>query len=557
MIKQNIRLGDLLIEKGIISEEELNKALQKQEELREKGEYKKLGEILIELGFATEKEILETLSNQLGYPFVDLYGEKIDYDLMSSFPLAMLERHKVLPYKKDDEYIYVATADPLDYEAIETIEKFSPKPLKIFIALSKDINAILDRLKITLSTNELIQKVKEELSQGGGENIAAIDELLDVIIKSAIKERSTDIHIEPGRYNFSVRGRIDGVLREIFSFDKDIYFPLVSKIKLLANMDISEKRRPQDGRFTKNYDEHLYDFRVSTTPTLHGESVVLRVLDQQKILLRLTELGMSEYNLKRFEKLIHTPYGIVFVTGPTGSGKTTTLYAALNELKGVDKKIITVEDPVEYEIPLIQQIPVNYKIGVTFAIALRSILRQDPDIIMIGEVRDTETLTASIQAALTGHLVLATLHTNDAPSAITRMVQMGAEPYLVADALIGVVAQRLVRKICPYCKDVYHPSKQELELIKPYLKEDITFYKGKGCKECEFTGYLGREMISEVLVINDKLAHLIANNKDKVEIIEVAKELGFVSMIEDGINKIKAGITTLEEILRVVKVDVV
>ncbi|GAX87084.1 general secretion pathway protein E [Lebetimonas natsushimae] len=557
MIRQNIRLGDLLIEKGIISEEELNKALEKQKELRERDEYKKLGEILIELGFATEKEILEALSRQLGYPFVDLYGEKIDYDLMSSFPLNLLEKHKILPYKKDNEYIYVATADPLDYEAIETIEKFSPKPLKIYIALSKDINTIIERLKITLSTNELIQKVKNEISQGGGENIAAIDELLDIIIKNAIKERSTDIHIEPGRYNFSVRGRIDGVLREIFSFDKDIYFPLVSKIKLLSNMDISEKRRPQDGRFTKNYDGHIYDFRVSTTPTLHGESVVLRVLDQQKILLRLTELGMSEYNLKRFEKLIHTPYGIVFVTGPTGSGKTTTLYAALNELKGVDKKIITVEDPVEYEIPLIQQIPVNYKIGVTFAVALRSILRQDPDIIMIGEVRDTDTLTASIQAALTGHLVLATLHTNDAPSAITRMVQMGAEPYLVADALIGVVAQRLVRKICPYCKDVYYPSKQELELIKPYLKENITFYKGKGCKECEFTGYLGREMISEVLVINDKLAHLIANNKDKVEILEVAKELGFVSMIEDGIHKIKAGITTIEEILRVVKVDVV
>jgi type IV pilus assembly protein PilB len=557
MIKQNVRLGDLLIEKGIITEEELKKALERQKELKERGIYKKLGEILIELGFATEKEILEALSQQLGYPFVDLYGEKIDYDLMSSFPLSLLEKHKILPYKQDEEYIYIATADPLDYEAIETIEKFSPKPLKIYIALSKDIDTILDRLKVTLATNELIQKVKQELAQGGGENVAAIDELLDVIIKSAIKERSTDIHIEPGRYNFSVRGRIDGVLRELFSFDKEIYYPLVSKIKLLANMDISEKRRPQDGRFTKNYDGHVYDFRVSTAPTLHGESVVLRVLDQQKILLRLTELGMSEYNLKRFERLIHTPYGLIFVTGPTGSGKTTTLYAALNELKGVDKKIITIEDPVEYEIPLIQQIPVNPKIGVTFALALRSILRQDPDIIMIGEVRDTETLTASIQASLTGHLVLATLHTNDAPSAINRMVQMGAEPYLVADALIGVVAQRLVRKICPYCKDIYHPTKQELELIKPYLKEEITFYKGNGCKECEFTGYLGREMISEVLVINDKLAHLIASSKDKLEIVEVAKEYGFVTMIEDGINKIKAGITTIEEILRVVKVNVV
>jgi len=557
MIRQKIRLGDLLIQQGTISESELLKALAKQKELRENNEYKKLGEILIELGFATEKEILETLSTQLEDPFVDLYGEKIDYELMSSFPISILEKHKVVPFKQDDDYIYLATADPLDYDVLEIMEKFSSKPIKIYIALTKDINTILERLKVVFSTNELIKKLKTELQKGGGEDISAIDELLDIIISNAIKQRSTDIHIEPGRYDFSVRGRIDGVLKELFSFDKDIYYPLVSKIKLLSKLDISEKRKPQDGRFTKNYNNHIYDFRISTTPTLHGESVVLRVLDQQKILLRLTELGMSEYNLKRFEKLIHTPYGIVFVTGPTGSGKTTTLYAALNELKGVDKKIITVEDPVEYEIPLIQQIPVNYKIGMTFSVALRSILRQDPDIIMIGEVRDSDTLNASIQAALTGHLVLATLHTNDAPSAITRMIQMGAESYLVSDALIGVVAQRLVRKICPYCKEVYHPSKQELEMIKPFLSEEITFYHGKGCKECDFTGYIGREMISEVLIINEKLAHLIANHKDKMEIIKVAKESGFITMIEDGINKIKEGIITLEEILRVLKINVV
>jgi len=555
MIKRNIRLGDLLVRQGTIKKDVLEKVLAKQKELREKGEYKKLGEILIELGFATEKDILETLSTQLGYPFIDLYGEKIDYNLMTSFPISLLEKHKIIPFKQDEYYIYLATSDPLNYDVLESIEKFSSKPIKIYIALSKDINTILDRLKVVISTNELTKRVKNELKKGVGEEISAIDELLDLILKNAIKQRATDIHIEPERYNFSVRGRIDGVLKELFSFDKEIYFPLVSKIKLLSNIDISEKRKPQDGRFTKNYDNHIYDFRISTSPVLHGESVVLRILDQQKIILRLTELGMSEYNLKRFEKLIHSPYGIVFVTGPTGSGKTTTLYAALNEIKGVDKKIITVEDPVEYEIPLIQQIPINYKMGITFAIALRSILRQDPDIIMIGEVRDTDTLNAAIQASLTGHLVLATLHTNDAPSAITRMIQMGSESYLIADALIGIVAQRLVRKICPYCKGIYHPSKAELEMIKPYLSEEIIFYKGKGCKECDFTGYLGREMISEVLVINDKLAHLIANKKDKIEIIKLAKELGFVTMIDDGINKLKEGITTLEEILRVVKVN--
>ena len=557
MIRHKIRLGDLLVQLEIISEENLNQAIEKQREYRKKGVNIKLGELLIELGFVSEKDILEALSTQLGFPFVDLYGEKIDYNLLASFPLSILKQKHVIPYQQDDDYIYVATADPLDYDALETVENFSPKPLKIFIALTKDINVILKRLEILISTKELVEKVKRELQTGGGGNVSAIDELTDLILQTAINQRSTDIHIEPMEYNFSVRGRIDGVLRELFSFEKTIYNPLISKIKLLSDLDISEKRRPQDGRFSKMYGDHLYDFRVVTTPTLNGEAAILRVLDQQKILLKLTELGMSEYNLKRFDNLIKSPYGIVFVTGPTGSGKTTTLYAALNEIKGVEKKVITIEDPVEYRIPLVEQIPVNTKIGLGFADILRSVLRQDPDIIMIGEVRDAETLNVAIQAALTGHLVLATLHTNDAISALTRMEQMGAEPYMIASALQGAVAQRLVRKICPYCKSVYYPLKNELEKIKPYIKdENITFYKGKGCSHCDFTGYYGREMISEILIINSSIEHLISENKDISTILKTAKESGFVSMIEDGINKIKAGVTTIEEILRVVKSDV-
>jgi len=556
VLNKKVKIGDLLIQEGIITQEDLQKALQKQKEYREKGEFKKLGEIIIELGLASEREILETLSKQLNIPFIDLYGEKIDYDFLASFPINIIREHKILPFKKDDDYVYVATPDPLDYEALDLIERYSIKPIKLFIASSKDVQTIIERLNIYISTAELVEKIKKELQEGGGENVSAVEELLDLIIKSAISKRATDLHIEPLKHNITIRARVDGVLREIFSFDKEVYFPLVSKIKLLANLDISEKRKPQDGRFSRTYQDKVYDFRVSTTPVLHGESVVLRILDQQKILLRLTELGMSEYNLNRFEYLIHSPYGIVFVTGPTGSGKTTTLYAALNEIKGVDKKIITIEDPVEYEIPLIQQIPINKAVGLDFAKALRSILRQDPDVIMIGEVRDSETLTASIQAALTGHLVLATLHTNDAPSAITRMVQMGAAEYMVADSLIGVVAQRLIRKICPFCKSEYYPTKNELNKIKPFLKEDIKFYKGKGCKECEFTGYMGREMISEVLVVDEEISHLISIKKDKLEIINAAKKRGFVTLIEDGINKLKAGVTTLEEVLRVVKVDV-
>ena len=556
MRREKVRLGDLLVQLGIISEDDLKKALEKQKEYRFQGVDVKLGELLIELGLVREKDILEALSTQLGFPFVDLYGEDIDYDLMSSFPVTILKQKSVLPYKQDRDFIYVATADPLDYDALEAIERFSPKALKVFIALKKDIEVMLKRLDIIVATKELVQKVKIELQRGGGETTSAIDELTDLILQTAISQRATDVHIEPLKYNFSIRGRVDGVLREIFSFEKEIYAPLVSKVKLLSNLDISEKRKPQDGRFTKIYNEHIYDFRVSTAPTLHGESVVLRILDQKKILLRLVELGMSEYNLKKFEDLIHSPYGVVFVTGPTGSGKTTTLYGALNDIKGVDKKIITIEDPVEYEIPLIQQIPVNSKIDLGFAPILRSILRQDPDIIMIGEVRDEETLKAAIQAALTGHLVLATLHTNDSISAITRMEQMGGEPYMIADGLQGAVSQRLVRRICPYCKTEYYPLQSELEKIKPYLKEDITFYKGKGCSHCEFTGYMGREMISEIFVVNEYISHLIAEGKDKLEILKVAKEYGFVSMLEDGINKLKEGVTTLEEILRVVKTNV-
>jgi len=557
MIKHNVRLGDLLVQLGIISEEELKTALSKQQEYRREGNDIKLGELLIELGLVSEKDILEALSTQLGFPFVDLYGEEIDYDLMSSFPLAVLKQKNIIPYKQDEDYIYVATADPLDYDSLEAIERFSPKPVKVFVALSKDIRVILTRLEIIISTKELVQKVKNELKTGGTTNIAAIDELTDLILQTAINQRATDVHIEPLKYNFSVRGRVDGVLRELFSFDREIYNPLVSKIKLLSNIDISEKRKPQDGRFSKLYSNHLYDFRVVTSPTLNGEAVILRILDQQRIFLKLSELGMSEYILDKFQQLIKVPYGIVFVTGPTGSGKTTTLYAAINEIKGIEKKVITIEDPVEYEIPLVQQIPVNYKIDLGFADILRSVLRQDPDIIMIGEVRDKDTLNAAIQAALTGHLVLATLHTNDAVSSITRMEQMGAEPYMIADGLQGAMAQRLVRKICPYCKSVYYPLKEELDKIKPYIKdEDITFYKGKGCSHCNFTGYIGREMISEVFVVNEYISHLIAQGEDKMEILKVAKEYGFVSMIEDGINKIKSGITTLEEILRVVKSDV-
>jgi len=555
MIKKKIRLGELLISEGIITEEQLQKALEEQKKLKASGQYKKLGELLVDLGFVEEKTILQILSRQLEIDFVDLYSEKIDYDLLTSFPVSMLEENLILPFRMDENYIHIATADPLNYDVIDMVQRLVNKEAKVYLSFSRDILAVIVNVKKYQQAKELIKKIKNDLNETVTLTSGAIDDFVDFILKDAIEKRCTDVHIEPQKYNFLIRGRIDGVLNELFSFDNEIYPPLVSKIKLLSNLDISEKRKPQDGRFTKVYDNRTYDFRVSTAPVLHGESVVLRILDQQKILLKINELGMSEYNLKRFEYLIKSPYGIVFVTGPTGSGKTTTLYAALNEIKGPEKKVITIEDPIEYELSLVQQIPVNHKIGLTFAGVIKNILRQDPDIIMIGEIRDSDTLSSAIQASLTGHLVLGTLHTNDSISTITRLVQMGAEAYMVSDSMLGAVAQRLIRKICPYCKSVYYPQKSELEMIKEYLSEDITFYKGKGCKYCNFTGYLGREMISEILVVNNEISKMINEGKDRESILQEARKTGFVTMIEDGINKLKKGVTTIEEILRVVKVD--
>ena len=559
MIRAKIRIGDLLVEEGYITHEQLSSTLNKQKKAKERGEFKKIGELLIEEGLISEKQMAIVLAQQLGLEFVDLYGEKIDYDLMGSFPVNLIKQSKVIPFKETEDYIFVATSDPLDYDSLEIVERMiMRKPIKIFISLSQDILNIIDRLEREKATKTLVQQVKQELEgdMGGvieSEN-TAISQLTKLVFKTAIKQGASDIHIEPSAYEFSVRIRVDGVLREIFSFENDVYAAFISKIKLLSQLDISEKRKSQDGRFSERIEGNLYDFRVSTTPTLLGEAVVMRILDQQKILLKVEELGMNKDNLLKFDKLIHSPFGIVFVTGPTGSGKTTTLYAALNEIKSLENKVITVEDPVEYQIPLVQQIQANPKVGYGFSEALRTILRQDPDIVMIGEVRDSETLNAAIQASLTGHLVLATLHTNDAVSSITRMIQMGAQNFLVADSLIGVVAQRLVRKIRPHCKTAYKPTADVYQRIENYFDKDTIFYKGAGCKHCNMSGYIGREMISEVLTVDDDISEMITANKSKQEILTVAKKKGHKTLVDDAIEKVKQGISTIDELLRVVRV---
>ena len=555
MIKQKIKLGDLLVEEGILTREQLELALKIQ---KESGFSKKLGQILIQEGFITQKELLRALSKQLGYEFVDLYGEKIDFNKLAQYPLQILKNAKAIPFKEDEDYLYIATSDPLNYEALEILEQaIAMKPMKVYLALDDEIEGIFHRLSILEDTKYILEDVKRELKTEGVKKEgaeSAVVRLIHLIIRDSIIRRASDIHIEPEEKRAIVRARIDGILHETFVFDSDVYSALNTRIKLLAGLDISERRKPQDGRFSLDIEGNLYDFRLSTTPTVYGESLVMRILDREKVLLRLEDLGFADENLELFDDMIHSPYGIVLITGPTGSGKTTTLYAALNEIKSVNNKELTIEDHIEYRLPLVQQVQVNEKAGLTFAVAIRAFLRQDPDVILVGEIRDLDTLSAASQASLTGHLVFSTLHTNDAPGAIPRLVQMGLKPYMIADALIGIVAQRLVRKICPYCRIQTKLPPALIKKIQKYLPQDYTFYKGVGCSQCSFTGYYGRTMIAEVLRVDEGVAKLISEGATKFEIYEYAlAHTNFKPMIYDGVKKALQGVTTVEEVLRVTK----
>lgn len=555
MIRKSVRLGDLLVSQEIITEDQLSHVLKLQKEY---GYTKKMGEIIIDEGFITSKEMAILLSNQLEIPFTDLFAEKIDFNNLATYPYALLEAAQAIPYKEDDEYIYIATSDPLNFDALEALERhIATKPIALRFSLEDDIKRLFLRLDIIKNTRAIAAEVKREIRAEGIKNDSAesaIMRLITLSIKDAIIRNGSDLHIEPSLNEMSIRVRVDGVLHETFVFDYEIYHALVSRIKILGQLDISEKRKAQDGRFSLTIDGGKYDFRLSTTPTLYGESVVMRILDQQKILLKLEDLGFVDDNLEKFSDVIHSPYGVVLITGPTGSGKTTTLYAALNEIKSIQNKVLTIEDPIEYQLPLVQQVQVNEKVGFSFLSALKSFLRQDPDIIMVGEIRDEETLNAAAQASLTGHLVFSTLHTNNAAAAISRMAQMGLENYLIADSVLAIVAQRLVRTICEVCKHEVKPHKNILSKIEGYITPDMLFYKGKGCSKCDLSGYSGRVLISEILVINEDISKMIATGATTFDIAHYAQEhTDFKPMIFDGIKKAAQGVTTLEEVLRVAK----
>ena len=557
MLMKKIRLGDILIQNGKITQHDLQKALNIQ---RNSISHKKLGEILVDEGLISEDDIMNILADQLRVGVVKEVTP--NFLLLKKIPAQVLDRYNALPIKEEPKQIIIAFADPLDIDAQNNVNRyFKGKPIKIVLASKKEIKKHINQLKNREKANSLIELMQKEL-QGTAEEIDEDDDsatmkFIQYIVHLSIEKGASDIHIETEEDSMVVRARIDGSLQELLTIEKELFGAIAARIKLLSNLNISEKRKPQDGRFSMELDGNHFDFRVSTLPIATGESIVIRILDKRNVLKKIEDIGISPKNLAKLQKALKSPNGIVLVTGPTGSGKSTTLYGSLNAIKSVEEKIITVEDPVEYQMKLIQQVNVNEAAGLTFAAALRSILRQDPDIIMIGEIRDLETLEIAIKAALTGHLVISTLHTNDAVSAISRMVDMGADPFMVGASVVAVEAQRLAKKICPNCKTKEKPNPALLEpLIKKFPGiEKQTFYKGRGCDVCNMTGYKGRTLITEVFSIDEELSSAIAKNVSVNELTKMALKKGYEPMFFDGLKKALKGETTLEEVYRLAKLD--
>lgn len=554
------KTGEILIELGFLKEEELREAL---EEQKTKGG--KIGSILKKKGFITESQLKRALSLQANLKFLERIDvDKIDRELISRVPISFARKFSIIPLWEEKGKIILATSEPFETDAVDYLSTIFSKPVKVVLTGEDEIIRITN----IVYGQEISSKedVVEELSNGESMEIEEPRDLLETtdeapVIKfvnslffRAVKENSSDIHIEVFESDFSVRFRVDGVLHEVYRLPKRLHSSITSRVKVMAGMDIAEKRLPQDGRIRLKLAGKDIDIRVSTIPTTFGERVVMRLLDRSSVLMGLEDIGLSGERLNILKKLIRKPHGIVLVTGPTGSGKTTTLYACLSKINTEDKNIITIEDPVEYQLKGIGQIHVNPKIGLTFASGLRAILRQDPDVIMVGEIRDHETAEIAIHASLTGHLVLSTLHTNDAPGAITRLIDMGIEPFLVASSLVAVIAQRLVRVICPHCKKEYTPEKWELKEIG-IGEEGVKLYKGTGCDFCFKTGYKGRTGIFELLLVDDDIRNLITKGVDSSTIKKKAVEKGMLTLRDDGARKVLSGITTVEEVLRVTQED--
>lgn len=549
-----MRLGDTLISLGLITDEQLKYALNKQKT----SGGKRLGEILVEENIITQQQLIDVLKTKFGVESIDLRSIKLDPSIVKLLPENLARRHKAVPIKISDGKLIVAMSDPLDRPALAEIGMITQKPTQAVLASPSDIKYAIDVVFSDTNANKAADEYMRIQSSGADFddnnldiNSAPIVKLVTSLIESGVRMKASDIHIEPEVDKMRVRMRIDGVLYETLSISNKPHNAIVSRIKIMANMNISEKRIPQDGRILTEVDGREIDLRVATIPSTQGEKVVIRILDRQSLVEGIHNLGLSKSGEEKFKSIINRPYGMVLVTGPTGSGKTTTLYTVLMSLNNVNRNIVTIEDPVEYDIPGIYQTQVNPKAGLTFATGLRGFMRADPDVVMVGEIRDEETADVAVNAALTGHLVLSTLHTNDSVGAVARMVEMGVKPYILASSLSGVIAQRLVRKICPHCKTEYEATLQDKLAIGLPEDKDYILYKGAGCENCNDTGYKGRIGVFEILPISNELRNLITKDTSTNKLFEAAKKEGLVTLREDGVDKVLRGVTTVQEVLRI------
>lgn len=556
--RRRLRLGDLLISQGIITEEQLQRGLELQ---KERG--CKLGEALVEGNIVSEETIVKTLGEQLHLAYVDLTNAKIEDEILDLVPSALLKKHMMIPFEyasDNPNVIRVAMVDPLDIEAADDINIVTNLQVETVITTRRSLNMALDKYfgqKEVFSAVDEYAKEKEAKLEENEElynedvNSSPIVQLVKSMIEQAVRQRASDIHIEPMERQVRVRYRIDGALYERMVYSQRLLSAIVARIKIIGGMDISEKRKPQDGRITQVVDRQEYDIRASILPTVYGEKVVMRLTSKNALTLEKKRLGLNDAELEKFDHILENPHGILLVTGPTGSGKSTTLYTALSELNKEDVNIITVEDPVEANIDGINQVQVNSKADLTFASALRSILRQDPDIIMIGEIRDAETAQIAVQASITGHLVVSTLHTNSAASTVTRLADMGIESYLIADSVVGIIAQRLVRRLCLDCKQEYEAPLEEKELLGCSTEQPLKLYKPCGCDKCDNTGYKGRIGVYEIMEVTPRLKRVIAHNEDADKIKDVALEDGMKTLRMRAAEYVMDGTTSITEMLKV------
>ncbi len=559
---KGVRIGELLIGRGLITPEQLEEALKEQS----RNSFEKLGETLLRLEIIKEEDLLSAIGEQFGVPYLKIDKGLYDPDISDILPKDFVEKYYVLPLFKVRDTLTVAVMDPLNVFVMDSLKRLSGLEINVVIASAEDISRTIRQVgnsKKAFLVDEIIENIQEDDIKVVEREVDDIDQIEEVaglspvvrlvnfIIYKGINESASDVHIEPDEGVLRVRYRVDGMLREGLRPPFQMQAAVVSRIKIMADLDISKRRIPQDGRMQVMMDNRLVDLRVSVIPTYHGEKVVIRVLDKESMLKDLDKLGYSIEMLEDFEVQVRKPSGIILVTGPTGSGKTTTLYSALLKVNSVEKNICTVENPIEYNLKYVNQVQVNEKAGLTFSGTLRSLLRQDPDIIMVGEIRDKETAQVAVQASLTGHLVLTTLHTNDALSTVTRLTNMGVESYLLSSSLSAVVAQRLVRTICSSCREEVPATKAQSELGKRYGLDIDTVYVGKGCARCGKSGYSGRVGVYEMVVIDDDMRDLIVSNPSITELREYARGKGIKNLRYDSLRKVRDGLTTMEEVMRI------